>query len=166
MVKVYIKIYGTYTLTGRDFQQIRSDAMRRFIFTPDGKHTCIVVELEDGCIGIKNDSNTPFEFSLSRDSKLIAVVKYNGTDEHLLVNTNWCITQNAVENKVSKILFEWKQFDKNPIRMETILCFFFFRKLTPIRIYTFRMFYTSTPTLPTALAGWTSKSSAVDVRHA
>lgn len=105
MVVVYMKIYGDYTVYGQDFQDVQSNAMRRIVFSPDDKHSCVLTEMRDGCICIKNASNIPFEFTFSRNGRMIAVVKYNGTDQHLLVNTNWRINQNTVENKVYKQTF-------------------------------------------------------------
>lgn len=100
MVKVYIKVYGKYTIFGKDFPKVESGSMRRILFSPDNEHSFSVNEMKDGCLCLTNTSNIPFEFSLGRNGKLIAMVKCDGVKQQLLVNTNWRITKNGVENKV------------------------------------------------------------------
>lgn len=99
MAKVYVKVYGEYTLSGRDFPTVQSSTMRRLVFSPDNKHSLSVEPLRDGCLCITNDAKVAFGFSISRNRKLIATVKYNDVDSTLLVNTNWRISQKGVENK-------------------------------------------------------------------
>lgn len=138
MVKVYIKVYGKYTINGKDFQQVKSGSMRRILFSPDNVHSFSVTEMKDGCLCLTNTSNIPFEFSLSRNGKLIALVKCDGVKQQLLVNTNWRITQNGVENKV--------YFKKSCIKIEkSFNVFFLIRKFTPTPIFSQRQ--TSTLTL-------------------
>lgn len=57
-----------------------------------------ITEMRDGCLCIKNDSKAAFNFTISRNRKLIAMVEYTG-DDHLLVNTNWRINSRGVQNR-------------------------------------------------------------------
>lgn len=53
---------------------------------------------KDGCLRISNDSKAGFSSTISRNRKLIAMVKYTGAD-YLLLNTNWYINSNGVQNR-------------------------------------------------------------------
>lgn len=99
MAKIYVKPYADYTISGNDFAMVRSDAMRRIVFSPDRKNAISITELRDGCLMINNENQVPFEFSISRLPKIIAVVKYNGNDSLLNINTNWRLKESGVENR-------------------------------------------------------------------
>lgn len=99
MAKVYLKPYSEYEISGRDFVTVRSTNMRRIVFTPDYAHSIHVTELSDGCLGIFNETRTPFEFTVSRERKVIAYVKYNGAESAIRINSNYRLTQTGVENQ-------------------------------------------------------------------
>lgn len=97
MSKVYVKFYGQYTMDGADFGRIRGDDMRRVLFSPDKKHALTISELQDGCLLINNGSDAPFEFSLTRDHKMVANIRVE--DGALKINSNWRVTESGVENR-------------------------------------------------------------------
>lgn len=99
MTKVYVKVYHPYTMTGKDFAPVKHNQFRRTIFSPDNRHTLAITEMRDGCLCISNEQGIAFEFTISRNKKQMASVKYNGEDSILYVNTNWRIMQNKVDNR-------------------------------------------------------------------
>lgn len=99
MSKLYVKPYDDYIISGNDFASVQSGAMRRIVFSPNKKDAVSVSELRDGCLLINNENQVPFEFTISREHKVIAVVKHCGTDRVVRVNTNWRLTENGVENR-------------------------------------------------------------------
>lgn len=99
MAKVYIKPYGSYEISGKDFPIVLSANMRRFVFSPNNHHSLSVCELRDGCLLISNNSRTPFSFSISRNQKVLAVINYVATNDGALnINTNWRLSINGLEN--------------------------------------------------------------------
>lgn len=99
MAKVYVKMYSDYEISGKDFATVRSDTMRRILFTPDNVHSVSVMELRDGALGIFNESRTSFEFTISRGKKIIAVVKCVADTSSLHINSNYRLTQKQLENR-------------------------------------------------------------------
>lgn len=99
MPKIYIKTYNNYAISGKDFATVTNSTMRRIIFTPDNTYSVAINELRDGCLCIVNDRHVPFEFSLSRAHKVIAVVNLRLNENVLRINTNWRLTENGVENR-------------------------------------------------------------------
>lgn len=97
MSKVFFKPYSSFQITGTDFETVSSDAFRRIVFSPDGVHAISVVSLRDGTLLFTNDSDSPFEFTLSRNHKTLAVVKYS-RESTLTVNSNWRISASGVKN--------------------------------------------------------------------
>lgn len=102
MSKIYVKPYDRFTISGQDFETVQSNGMRRIVFTPDNKLCLSMVQLRDGCLLIVNENAILFAFTISRDEKVIAVVKFGKTTvdgEHCLqINSNWRLTENGLEN--------------------------------------------------------------------
>lgn len=92
-------MYSDYEISGKDFVTVRSDNMRRVVFTPDNIHSISIVELRDGSLGIFNESRTPFEFTISREKRIVAVVKCLAVDSALKINSNYRLTQSQLENR-------------------------------------------------------------------
>lgn len=99
MSKVYVKPYHDYTISGNDFASVHSVAMRRIVFSPNRKDAVSVAELNDGCLLISNKNKVPFEFTISRENKVIAVIRSCGNDQSVNINTNWRLTGSGVENR-------------------------------------------------------------------
>lgn len=99
MSKVWIKPYGDFVLTGQDFPPTENNAMRRLVFSPDNVHSVTVMALEDGTLLLTNDSQLQFEITLSRNGKVMAVVKLRPDLSEAMINTNWRLTQNGVKNR-------------------------------------------------------------------
>lgn len=98
MSKIYVKMYSAYKVTGKDFADVRSSDMRRIVFSADNVHCLQISELKDGCLLISNGNKVELDFTISRNQKVIAAVKYGG-GRSLLINTNWRLTQEGIENR-------------------------------------------------------------------
>lgn len=102
MAKIYVKLYDPFTISGLDFAPINSNAMRRIVFSPDGRSSISISQLPDGCLLLSNEGECPaFSFSISREQKVVAVVRfatYAGYGQSLCVNTNWLLYENGVKN--------------------------------------------------------------------
>lgn len=98
MSKIYVKTYNNYSISGADFATVTNTTMRRIVFSPDHSHSLVMNELRDGCLCITNPNDIPFEFSISRNQRIIANVKQSGNKQVLNINSNWRITENQVEN--------------------------------------------------------------------
>lgn len=99
MVKIYIKLYSAFRIDGDDFAPMKNDTIRRFLFSPDGRHSIVVNSLRDGTLLITNESDVEFEISLSRERKKLAMLKYRPDFPALLVNTNWRLGKDGIENR-------------------------------------------------------------------
>lgn len=99
MAKVYVKTYSDYEISGKDFETVRKETMRRIVLTPDNIHSISIVELRDGTLGIFNEGRAPFEFTISREKKIIAVVKCQADASALKINSNYRLTQSQLENR-------------------------------------------------------------------
>lgn len=101
MGKVYIKTYGQYVLSGKDFASINNDTMRRIVFSPNGKNSVSVVALRDGTLLLTNDANTSFEITISRGHRIMAVVKcaFDPDGSILKINSNWRLSSRGIENR-------------------------------------------------------------------
>lgn len=99
MAKIFVKMYSSYIVSGKDFGVVPSDKMRRLLFSPDDIHSASIVELKgDGCLCISIPSRTPFDFSISRNGKVLANVAYRGQSS-LHINSNWRLTESGVSNR-------------------------------------------------------------------
>lgn len=96
---VYVKTYSDYEISGKDFGTVRNEAMRRILFTPDNVHSISIVVLRDGTLGIFNEGRVPFDFTISREKKIIAVVKFDADASALKINSNYRLTQTQLENR-------------------------------------------------------------------
>lgn len=99
MTKVYVKMYGNFVISGNDFAQIRSDQLRRVVFSPDGNNAIVMVPLKDRTLLLTNETSSNFGFSISRNHRVLAVVKYRRGTTSLLINNNWLLGANGVENR-------------------------------------------------------------------
>lgn len=99
MSKVYVKTYNPYTISGDDFASVQSRAMRRIVFSPNKKDAISISKLHDGCLLISNGNKVPFEFTISREGKCIAVIEHRANDQAVNINTNWRLTEAGVENR-------------------------------------------------------------------
>lgn len=99
MAKIYIKSYDRFTLTGSDFAPISGTQLRRVVFSPDDRHSISIVSLKDGALLITNENGIEFEFSISRNRRVLAVVHYRPNDSSLHINNNWILTQQAIRNR-------------------------------------------------------------------
>lgn len=100
MSKVYVKPYTPFKITGKDFAALQSDSMRRVVFSPDDAHSISVATLQDTLL-LTNESKTKFEFTISRNRRILAVVKTRWQDDHglLQINTNWKVSHDGVINR-------------------------------------------------------------------
>lgn len=99
MTKVYVKLYDGFVLTGSDFPPTNNRELRRLVFSPDSIHSISVVSLKDGTMLITNEGKTEFDFSISRNRRVLAVVRYRENAASLRKNNNWMLTQEAVQNR-------------------------------------------------------------------
>lgn len=99
MSQVFVKPYSDYEISGKDFATVRNTNMRRIVFTPDNAHSISLKELPDGCLVITNGSRTPFDFTISREKKIIASVKFAGGESVLRINSNFRLSESGVENR-------------------------------------------------------------------
>lgn len=98
MSKLYVKLYGGYTVSGQDFQQQTSGAIRRTVFSPDNVHSVSMVSLRDGTLLFTNEGHISFELTIARGRRVLAVLKYRPTSSYLAINNNWRIQGDIVEN--------------------------------------------------------------------
>lgn len=98
MSKVYVKLYDRFHLTGSDFAAIWSDQLRRIVFSTDNAHSVSVVTLKDGTLLITNDRKVEFVYSISRNRRVLAVVRYRKNSSSLVINNNWLLVEGGVEN--------------------------------------------------------------------
>lgn len=99
MTKIYVKLYDNSLLSGSDFAQIRNSDLRRLVFSPDNVHGISVVPLQDGTLLFTNEADIGFDFSISRNRRVLAVVKYRESTTSLVINNNWLLLQDAVQNR-------------------------------------------------------------------
>lgn len=99
MTKIYVKLYDDFEITGRDFVAMKSDTPRRLIFSPNGTNSISVVSLKDGTLLFTNGSQCEFDFSVSRNGRLLARVNYEKMAESLTLNNNWLLNQECVQNR-------------------------------------------------------------------
>lgn len=97
MSKLYVKLYTPFVITGQDFPST-DNSFRRIVFSPDNVHSISVVGLRDGTLLITNEGQTSFQFSLSRNRKVLAVIKYSKDVPYLSINNNWRIKKWGVQN--------------------------------------------------------------------
>lgn len=98
MSKVYVKCYDRFVLSGQDFAPVSSNDMRRIVFSPDGRHSISVVDLRDGTLLFTNETKTPFEFTISMNRRVAAVVKCSPAESTLKINSNWVVSRDGVQN--------------------------------------------------------------------
>lgn len=91
-------MYNDYRIESNDFAAMNSTQIRRVVFSPNRQHSLSIEEMRDGCLCITNKAQIPFEFTLSRERKLIAVVRYIGAGQ-LQVNSNWMVDDGGVINQ-------------------------------------------------------------------
>lgn len=99
MTKVWVKLYEPFTLAGGDFGQIRGENLRRITFSPDEIHSISIVTLRDGALLFTNEASVAFDFSISRNHRVIAVVKYREHSSSIVINNNWWIHEDRLENR-------------------------------------------------------------------
>lgn len=99
MAKVYVKLYDNFKLSGTDFAQTMSNHLRRVVFSPDGIHSISIVSLKDGAMLITNETEAEFDFSISRNRRVLAVIRYRKGENSLRINNNWMLTQDQVLNR-------------------------------------------------------------------
>lgn len=99
MSKVYVKLYDDYRLSGADFDLVDSDTLRRLVFSPDNIHSVSVVRLSDGTLLFTNEAKVAFEMTISRERKVLAVIKYRQNTPNLCFNTNWMLNKDGVTNR-------------------------------------------------------------------
>ena len=99
MTKIYVKLYDDFKLSGSDFAQTTNEYLRRVVFSPDGMHSISIVKLHDGALLISNETDVPFDFSISRKRRVLAVVRYCQGANSLRVNDNWILNQDRVLNR-------------------------------------------------------------------
>lgn len=73
--------------------------MRRVVFTPDNTHSLSICELRDGCLLVLNQAKIPFNFTISRNHKVVATVNCVGSDAVLKINTNWRLSLDGIQNR-------------------------------------------------------------------
>lgn len=120
MSQTFVKLYFAYTILGKDFATVKSSNMRRIVSSPNNKNVINITELRDGCLLISNESRIPIEFSISREWKILAVVKYNGTVSSLFVNNNWKLNSNVDDNEWNSFylnFISWWNFDSVPYEL-------------------------------------------------
>lgn len=102
MSRIYLQTYGPFELRGKDFGVVESknDNKRRILFSPDDKHSISLNFLRDGLLLFSNESKTAFQFSVARNSRLMAMVKFEYAEKgKLYVNNNFSISKIGVTNK-------------------------------------------------------------------
>lgn len=99
-MKIYVTPYAPYEINGSDFMPTPGTALRRILFSPDNIHSVSIVALRgDGAILLNNEANIDFEFSISRNRRVLAVMRYKRNTGNLLINNNWLVTQEDVRNR-------------------------------------------------------------------
>lgn len=98
MSKLYVKLYGAYTVSGQDFQTQTCDAIRRTVFSPDNVHSVSMVSLRDGTLLFTNEGQISFDVTIARGRRVLAVLKYWPKSSYLAINNNWRIQGDTVEN--------------------------------------------------------------------
>lgn len=99
MSKVYLKVYDDFRLSGNDFDLVDNGSLRRIVFSPDNVHSISLVKLADGTLLITNEGKVAFDMTISRERKVLAVVKYRSNAADLLINTNWKLDKDGVTNR-------------------------------------------------------------------
>lgn len=98
MTKIYVKLYDDFGITGSDFVQTHSTELRRIVFSPDGVHCVSVVSFKDGTLLFTNEAAVEFNFSISRNRRILAVVLYRRNATSLAINNNWLLMDEGVRN--------------------------------------------------------------------
>lgn len=102
MSRIYLQTYGAFSIQGNDFAAVDSEITnkRRILFSPDDKHSISINFLRDGLLLFTNESNANFEFTVGRNNRSMALIKFKHTDEAMLfVNNNFQIKKSGVTNR-------------------------------------------------------------------
>lgn len=98
-MKIFVKPYSPSVLSGPDFPQTATTNLRRLVFSPDNAHSVSVVALRDGALLLTNEKEVEFDFSITRNNRVVAVVRYRKHATSLIINNNWLLTQDGIENR-------------------------------------------------------------------
>lgn len=100
MSKVYIKLYSPFVAEGRDFAPQDSALFHRTLFSPNNINAVSMVRLRvDGTILLVNEASVGYDFTISRNRRVLAVLKYRENSASLTINNNWLLTQESVQNR-------------------------------------------------------------------
>lgn len=101
MSRVYVKTYDPFSITGKDFPTVGdTHTQRRILFSPENKHVVSLNFLRDGMLLFSNESRADFQFTIGRNSRSMAVVKFKYSDEgELLINNNFRVSKAGVRNR-------------------------------------------------------------------
>lgn len=99
-------MYDLFVISGQDFATQTSQNLRRTLFSPNGTHSVSFVRLrQDGTVLLTNEGKVPFKVTISRNRRVLAVLKYQPEDSLVYINNNWKVSNEGVTNRT---------VDKNP----------------------------------------------------
>lgn len=100
MSKLYLQTYEGFTISGRDFPMVDSEKdPHKTIFSPNGINSVSLNFLQNDMVLFANEGFVPFEFSISRNKKMMANVKCIVEGPELLINNNWRIGKDGIKNR-------------------------------------------------------------------
>lgn len=98
MSKLHINPYGEFGLMGTDFPPMENQTLRKLVFSPDKEHSVAMAILNDGTLLLTHKEKIHFEISISRNSKVMAIIDYDPNAKELGINNIWRLTQKGVNN--------------------------------------------------------------------
>lgn len=90
-----MKGYAPIEISGNDFETVR-DFQHRITFSPNRIHSLFLTSDGNGIFRIMNGSNVSYQFSISRDGRVMATIDYKNSV--MLINNQWVIENKLVRN--------------------------------------------------------------------
>lgn len=93
-------MYDTFVISGQDFATQTSQALRRTLFSPNGTHSVSIIRLrQDGTLLLTNEGKVSFTITISRNRRVLAVLKYLPESSLVSINNNWRVSREGVANR-------------------------------------------------------------------
>lgn len=102
MSRIYLQMYAPFSVSGKDFLKVdsASNLQRRILFSSDNKHLVYLNFLRDGLLLFTNETKVEFQFTVGRNARSMALVKFEHNDVgKIYVNNNFKISKAGVMNR-------------------------------------------------------------------
>lgn len=104
MSAIELYLFGRNEITGRDFRPFEEGEIRTIVTSPDDENALKIYSRENNSMLLDNPGNVPFDFTVTgytnNDLHVYAMCQYNPQTRSIMVNNNWTINENGIENKL------------------------------------------------------------------